>query len=92
MTHSPDTHTRARQHILAALDEVMAQIIFQADRLERLDVTVPLSTACELAQRVTMITVALVCYRAGAYQASVRLANIGNPGQETDYADWPSVV
>jgi hypothetical protein len=92
MTDCPDTRALARQRILSALDEVVAQIVFQADRLERLHVAVPLPIARELAQRVTTIVLALACYREGAYRDPASLAIIADPGQELDYEDWPVVV
>jgi hypothetical protein len=56
---TPSTYAVTRQHILSDLDEVISQIILQADRIERLDVAVPTPALNETVRRLVAVTFAL---------------------------------
>lgn len=64
------TYAVARQHVLSDLDEVVSQIVLQADRIERLDVTVPDSVVKEIARRLIYI----------AFKISLCAERPGQPG------------
>jgi hypothetical protein len=67
-------HNPTRQHILSDLDEVISQIILQADRIERLDVTVPDSVVKEIARRLISV----------AFKISFYAERPGQPGITTN--------
>jgi hypothetical protein len=67
--------TLARQRILSAIDGVLAQLVFQADRFQRFDAAVPALVTDEVTDRVSSVALALVCYSEGEYEAAASLAN-----------------
>ena len=75
-------HTRARQRILDALDEVVAQLTVQADCFQRRDAAAPIIVTSEVVGWVSSIALALVRYGEGEYQTAAALASIADPTRE----------
>ena len=71
-----DSRILARQRILDALDEVVAQFTVQADCFQRRDATAPILITDEVAGWVSSITLALARYGEGEYQTAAVLADV----------------
>jgi len=72
----------ARQRILDALDEVVAQFTVQADCFQRRDAIAPVIITDEVAGWVSSIGLALARYGEGEYQTAAVLADIADPTHE----------
>ncbi len=67
---------RARERILAALDEIVAQCTLQAELLARQDAAAPLLITDEVVDWVRRVALALARYGEGAYERAAELADI----------------
>ena len=77
--HNREIHAFAQRCILSALDEVVAQFVFQADRLQCFDAAAPVLITDAVAERVSSIALALTRYGEGEYAAAACLANGASP-------------
>ncbi len=71
---------RARERILSALDEIVAQCTLQAELLERQDAAAPVLITDEVADWVRRVSLALARYGEGAYEQAAELADITGVG------------
>ena len=79
MTVGIDYRTLARQRILSALDELVAQFVVQADSFERLDPVAPLLITDEVRRWISSTALDLTCYWEDGYQIATTLASITDP-------------
>jgi hypothetical protein len=78
--HSPDQR-QARQRILTALDETVAQLTFQAARFQEKDAAAPILVTSEVVRWVERIHRALTRYGEGEYAEAARLADVNGVDQ-----------